>query len=66
MGSIEQRTPVPELLTIEALAALWSVKPQTLRAWAARGQLPPPLRIGRKLFFRASDLRAFLEQRSKR
>ena len=31
---------LPRLMSVESLARLWSVKPQTLRDWLRRGKLP--------------------------
>ena len=53
---------IPELLTVEALAARWHVRPGTLRLWAREGKLPS-FKIGRKILFRAEDLVRFLESR---
>lgn len=52
---------LPGLLTVEALAARWTLKPDTIRAWARRGVLPS-LKLGRKRMFREADLRDFLER----
>ena len=46
-----------KLLRIKDVAAMCSVRTQTVRRWAARGILPPPVRIGGKdLFWRESDI----------
>ena len=45
------------LLRIKDVAAMCSVGTQTVRRWASRGILPPPVRIGGKdLFWREADI----------
>lgn len=45
------------LLRIKEVAELCGVSAQTVRRWAARGILPPPVRIGGKdLFWRKADI----------
>lgn len=45
------------LLRIKDVAAMCRVSTQTVRRWAARGILPPPVRIGGKdLFWREADI----------
>jgi predicted DNA-binding transcriptional regulator AlpA len=45
------------LLRIKDVAARCGVSAQTVRRWASRGILPPPVRIGGKdLFWRESDI----------
>jgi predicted DNA-binding transcriptional regulator AlpA len=45
------------LLRIKDVAAMCSVSTQTVRRWAARGILPPPVRIGGKsLFWHKADI----------
>jgi Helix-turn-helix domain len=50
-----------ERLGLEAAARFVGddLSPHTLRAWAKSGRLPY-LKIGRRLFFETSDLRAFV------
>ena len=50
------------LLTDHDVAALLLVKPDTVRRWAARGEIPC-LRLGRLLRFRREDLDAWLHSR---
>jgi predicted DNA-binding transcriptional regulator AlpA len=46
-----------KLWRIKDVAARCGVSAQTVRRWAARGILPPPVRIGGKdLFWRESDI----------
>lgn len=51
---------VPELVTVDQLARRWGLKPDTLRAWARRGDLPS-VKLGTKTMFRVDMLTAFLE-----
>jgi excisionase family DNA binding protein len=53
---------VPELVTVEQLARRWGLKPDTLRAWARRGDIPS-IKIGTLTMFHVADLIAFLEAR---
>ena len=52
---------LPRLISVQGLAASWSVRPGTIREWARTGKLPAPVRIGRKLLFRVDDLRRLLD-----
>jgi excisionase family DNA binding protein len=56
-------TPLPELLTVEALAAYLGVPPSTIHFWRGRKQGPPALKVGRRLMFRAADVARWLEGR---
>lgn len=48
---------IDNLMRIKDVAARCGVSSQTVRRWAARGILPPPVRIGGKdLFWRESDI----------
>lgn len=53
------------LLTIADVAALYGVRPATIRAWLCRGdpRLPRPIRYGRSYTrFRAGDIRRKLRE----
>ena len=52
---------VPQLLTVEVLAAKWHLKPGTLRAWARRGTIPSR-KMGRLIVFDAHELAEWYEQ----
>lgn len=54
------RPGLPVLWTVEALAEHWRIRPDTLRAWARRGELPS-IKLGRKVLFPEDALRAKLE-----
>lgn len=50
-------TTIDNLMRIKDVAERCGVSAQTVRRWAARGILPPPVRIGGKdLFWRESDI----------
>lgn len=51
---------LPRLWTVEALAEHWRIRPDTLRAWARRGDLPS-IKLGRKVLFPEDALRAKIE-----
>lgn len=51
------------LLTDRQVAELLAVSPDTVRRWAARGELPC-IRLGRLLRFRPSDVDAWLRRRT--
>lgn len=48
------------LLTANQAAALCNVSLRTWRAWDAAGKIPRPVRIGRKVFWRPEELRAWV------
>ena len=50
----------PELLNEKAAARVLCLKPQTLQAWRHRGQKLPFVKVGRRVFYRAADLRTFI------
>ncbi len=45
--------------TVKAVADRLGVSGETVRRWAATGILPAPIRLGRRILFRVSDLQAF-------
>ena len=45
-----------ELLSKHALAALFQVKPQSVMSWYRKGKLPPPIAIGRRIFWLRSEV----------
>jgi excisionase family DNA binding protein len=51
--------PIPQLLTLRAVADLLSVSPHTVRAFVRRGKLHP-LRICRRLLFTSEEIQRFL------
>jgi excisionase family DNA binding protein len=50
----------PLLLTIPEAAAMLRVNERTWRTWLASGRIPQPIRIGRKVFWRPEDLKAWV------
>ncbi len=50
------------LLTFEEVRAILQIKPSTLYAWCAKGEIPH-LRVGRLLRFSHADLERWLKQR---
>lgn len=56
---------LPKLVTVEVLSQRWTVKRQTLRAWARRGILPA-LKVGRLVLFDERDIREFLVEARRR
>lgn len=58
---------VSRSLTTEDVAAALNVAPATIRAYNARGQMPPPSgRIGRTPYWHPDDIEPWLEQRRAR
>jgi excisionase family DNA binding protein len=57
---------LPELLTVEQLAAYLHVPVTTIYAWRGRKKGPPAVRYGKRLVFRADDVRNWLEQQNTR
>jgi hypothetical protein len=51
------------LLPDEEAARILKVKKQTPAAWRNRGQGPAYVKVGRRVFYRPSDLREWLESR---
>jgi excisionase family DNA binding protein len=46
----------PTLLTVGEVADLLRVSKDTAYAWTGEGKLPKPIRIGRRLLWRAADI----------
>lgn len=59
MLSVEDK----DLLNIDELASYLGVKPRTVIEWRARGIGPHRIRVGRRTFFRRSDVAAWLATR---
>lgn len=49
------------LIDVNAVAALLDVSDRTVWKWSYAGKLPAPLRIGRSVKWRASDISRFIE-----
>ena len=54
------KAPSPEILTVKEAAELLRTTPAAIYAAVERGQLPGIVRLGRRLLFRAADLRRHL------
>jgi excisionase family DNA binding protein len=50
------------LVTMEKVAELFHVSPQTIKSWAAKGTFPQPFRQGRQWLFDAAEIRTHLEK----
>lgn len=68
MTSAETHTPtpasthdLPELWGTSQVAAYLGVAPETVRAWRAAGEGPPPTRVGRQWRYELPALKAWLE-----
>jgi hypothetical protein len=49
----------PTRLTVEELAARWRLQPKTLHNWHLIGKGPMPVKVGRRLLYRAEDVEAW-------
>jgi len=56
-------TLLADWISREDLAEELSVKPDTLARWEARREGPPCMRLGRKVYYRQSSVRAWLLSR---
>jgi excisionase family DNA binding protein len=56
----DAKDPVQKLLTIEEVAELFNVSSRHVSNLVKRKQLPQPIRLGRAVRFRLSDIRAIL------
>jgi excisionase family DNA binding protein len=61
-GAYGDRASVRPLLRDAEVAGILSVQPDTVRRWAARGELPC-VRLGRLLRFRPADIDAWIGAR---
>ncbi len=50
------------VITLEELAVIFRLAPQTIRNWVARGKIPH-VRIGRRYFFQKRSLKRWLNQK---
>lgn len=63
LQGIVKSAPEAVLLGVEDLTELFSVHPVTIYKWKHRGELPDHIKIGRKLYWRLSDLSDMLKAR---
>lgn len=61
-----QNTPGQQdpLVPSSKTAIAWGIKPQTLRARRQRGESPPYVRIGTRVYYRQSVIDQYLEERT--
>ena len=50
----------PLLLTAFQAAEMFGAGLRTWRTWQATGRIPQPIRIGRKIYWRSKELRAWI------
>jgi hypothetical protein len=50
------------LLSETATATILDQKPATLTMWRHLGKGPPYLKLGKRIFYRPSDLRTYIDQ----
>jgi excisionase family DNA binding protein len=55
---------LPELLTVAEVAAYLGVPISTIHFWRGRKQGPHALKVGKRLYFRASDVARWLDERA--
>ena len=53
------------LMNIYQVATLFNVSRQTIRRWWAEGKIPAPIKIGRSLRWRESDIDAFIKEQER-
>ncbi len=56
-------TELPGLVSIPEVAEWLRTTPKAIYNMIARGQLPPPIRVGRRLLFEREKLLRWLEER---
>jgi excisionase family DNA binding protein len=62
MQATPSQSSLPELLTIPELAEYLGVPIRTVRFWRERGGGPTGFRVGKRLYFRADDVTAWLDE----
>jgi predicted DNA-binding transcriptional regulator AlpA len=55
---------LPELLTVPDLAAYLGIPVRNVYFWRATNQGPPALKVGKRLYFRATDVSAWLDKQA--
>lgn len=53
------------LITTRDVAEMLGVSRSTLYGWAVAGYGPPPIKVGRQVRYKASDVDAWLEQQKR-
>ncbi len=59
-AAVEDLPATAPLYTAEQAAAFFNKSVRTWRTWDAAGLTPPPIRIGRSLFWRIDELHAWV------
>lgn len=52
-----------DFLTADEIAAILRTTRKAVYARVSRGQLPPPVKLGRRLFFPRADLLSFFQEK---
>jgi excisionase family DNA binding protein len=55
---------LPELMTVDQLAEYLGVPRRSVYFWRERGNGPSGFRVGKRLYFRADDVAAWLDERA--
>jgi excisionase family DNA binding protein len=55
-----------QMLTFNDVCKLFGVSRPTLYSWIKRGDIPNPIRMGRRMFFSPGSIRSAVEKRSDR
>lgn len=53
-----------ELLTLDEVATMLRTPPATLRYWRHKQSGPPAIKLGRRLVYRAGDVRAWVDRQA--
>ena len=64
MQVISSQSSLPEILTVPELAEYLGVPVRTVRFWRERGSGPPGFRVGKRLYFRADVVAAWLAEQA--
>ncbi len=51
------------LVTLDGFCEAMSITPRTYRNWRVKGDVPPSVKIGRRVLFRPDAVKAWIEQR---
>jgi predicted DNA-binding transcriptional regulator AlpA len=53
---------LPRVVTLQEVCRTFHVSRQTVSAWVRAGTLPPPSRLGRRVYWRPEQIEAALRQ----